>query len=96
MGIFYRVPDDLKHLESEIQRLAGLFEEGALMPPELVQEISDEVAREASQARARLIARGHESDLRKFRRRVLNSAKFMDTLRYNKVFLPYIDTILPR
>ncbi|MCG8917774.1 hypothetical protein L6E12_18505 [Actinokineospora sp. PR83] len=91
---FYRVPHDLRHLEREIGKLAVLMD--AVTPPGMVRAARDEVTRQSIQVRARLAAQGRLGELRRFRTRVLASADFMDGTMYHKVFVPYIETILPR
>ena len=97
MGWFdrlYRVPHDLRHFEKEIGKLALLMD--AVTPPGTVAAARDEVTRQSIQVRARLAAQGRLGELRRFRRRVLATADFMDGTMYAKVFVPYIETILPK
>ncbi|WP_156754148.1 hypothetical protein [Actinokineospora pegani] len=94
---FYRVPHDLKHFEHEIDQLAKLMDGlvgGAA--PAAVAAARDEVTRLSINVRARLAAQDRLGDLRRFRRRVLRSAEFMDRDLYEKVFVPYVETILPK
>lgn len=97
MGLFYRVPDDLKNLELMISGLAQhVAGAGTFTPPGLVEELSEEVSQEAARVRSRLNSAGRNEDIRKLRRHVLNTARFMDNRLYNKLFTPFIDSILPK
>ncbi|OLR91713.1 hypothetical protein [Actinokineospora bangkokensis] len=65
--------------------------------PGLVRPARDEVTRQSIQVRARLARQDRLGELDRFRRRVLRTAAAsMDEGVYRKVFVPYVETILPK
>jgi hypothetical protein len=95
MGLFYRVPEDLKQLETMIGSLA-LFFANRGTPQGLIDETAAEVAQEAARARSRLQSEGRYDEIRKLRKCVLKTWSVMDNRPYNRVFIPFIDRILPK
>ncbi|MGW4461627.1 hypothetical protein [Micromonospora sp. NBC_01796] len=96
MGLFNRVPEDLKEFEDKVQGLAGHM--GGLRfgtPAGLVRELSAEVTQEAALLRARLTAQGREKDLKTLRKAILSNGKFLDNGTYNHLFYPFVKSILP-
>ncbi|MBE1492386.1 hypothetical protein [Plantactinospora soyae] len=97
MGLFNRVPADLKYFEDKVQSLAGQM--GGLRfgasPPGLVQELAAEVRQEAVRLRVRLTAEGRQGDLKTLRKAILSNGRFLDNGTYNHVFYPFVESIFP-
>jgi hypothetical protein len=98
MALFYKVPEDLKTLDSLI---AGMAQEVAIRgkgygtPGFLEEHYIPEIQRGWAEARARLSATGRDADMKALRKHALKVAGFMDNGPYNHVFRPTILQICP-
>jgi hypothetical protein len=93
MGLFYKVPDDLKTLDSLIGGMAqevAIRGKGYGTPGFLEDHYIPEIQREWADAQARLWSAGRDADLKALRKHVLRVAGFMDNAPYNHVFRPTI------
>jgi hypothetical protein len=93
MGLFYKVPQDLKSLESLIMAMGQEIAsrgKGYGTPGLLEQEYIPEVSRQWSENRVRLTNEGREGELAGLRKHVLKVGTFMDNAAYNRGFRPIV------
>jgi hypothetical protein len=92
MGIFYKTPSDLVHLETLV---GAAGQEMALVPrgyanPDVLNDLTSLAAEEAAIQRGRLIAEGREKDLKAFRKHLLYVGGYMDNGPFNQLYAPFV------
>lgn len=92
MGFFYKLPDDLKQLESMVlavgQEMAA-FGKGSGRPEILEDMLPDTVSLMQSES-SRLFADGRSKDLKELRKHLLSVGKYMDNTSYNRLYYPFV------